>query len=120
MFATKFNILHEGTDVLFVEMPDTHAYQLTALLQRLHKEVGKLTASNTPALPTALAECERLELTSPGYQIVRGLDYVSQLERQFSSLQESSYPLISLLTEIRALQAQLEQWYEEYDEYVTG
>jgi hypothetical protein len=28
-------------------------------------------------------------------------------------LKEEAYPLIALLTEIRALLAQLEQWYEE-------
>lgn len=42
-----------------------------------------------------------------------GLDYVSRLEQRFASLQESEYPLISLLTEIRALQAQLEFLAEE-------
>ncbi|MNG39073.1 hypothetical protein D3C84_1269940 [compost metagenome] len=46
-------------------------------------------------------------------RIVSGLDYLNELERDFASIQEKSYPLISLLTEIRALQAQLEQWYEE-------
>jgi hypothetical protein len=38
---------------------------------------------------------------------------VNRLEQTFASIQEKAYPLISLLTVIRALEAQLEQWYEE-------
>lgn len=103
--------LHD--QLTFVEMPSSHAYQLTALNHRLHKELGKLTAKQVPELPTAIAEFDELELTVPDYQVTGGLDYVNQLERSFSEIEEKEYPLIALLTEIRALQAQLEQWYEE-------
>ena len=97
----------------FVEMPSSYAYQLTALHQRLHKEIDKLTASNVPTLPYVAAECDTLELVDEQYTLMSGLDYINQLEKTFSSINERAYPLISLLTEIRALQAQLEQWYEE-------
>jgi len=109
-------ILQLADSVEFVEMPETHAYQLSALNRRLHKELGKLTASNVPALPKVIAECSDLELLDPSCRLVRGLDYVNELERTFASINETSYPLVSLLTEIRALQAQLEQWYEEEEE----
>jgi hypothetical protein len=91
-------------------------YQLTALNRRLHKEIAKLTASNVPGLPRMIAECDQLDIIDEVYPLVGGLDYINQLERTFSAINEKSYPLISLLTEIRALQAQLEQWYEEYEE----
>lgn len=101
-------------DVLeFVEMPADHVYQLTALNRRLHKELDKLTAANVPALPHVVAECDALYVFDPTSQVHHGLEYMNQLEQAFASLDEKSYPLISLLTEIRALQAQLEQWYEE-------
>lgn len=102
-----------GDELLLVAMPATHAYQLTALMHRLHKEIGKLTAAGVPKLPKAVAECDNPELTGPGGRIVDGLEFVRQLEREFSAIRETEYPLISLLTEIRALMAQLEQWYEE-------
>lgn len=100
----------------FVEMPATHAYQLSALNLRLHKELTKLTASNVPQLPKAVAECRKLELLSDHEHPINGLQYMNELEQTFSSIREEAYPLISLLTEIRALQAQLEQWYEEVEE----
>lgn len=106
-------VLLSGKDLTFVEMPATHAYQLTALIHRLHKEIGKLTAAGVPELPRAVAECDHLELTAPGATVVSGLDYVRELEAAFAAIEEKEYPLISLLTEIRALLAQLEQWYEE-------
>lgn len=111
-------ILLQETDgtLRFVEMPATHAYQLSALNLRLHKELSKLTADNVPRLPVAVAECSGLELLSGDAAIVSGLEYINELERTFSAVRESAYPLVSLLTEIRALQAQLEQWYEEYEE----
>jgi len=99
--------------IQFVEMPASHAYQLSALNLRLHKELSKLTADNVPALPKALAECRDLELLDENASPIGGLDYINELERTFASIRESAYPLVSLLTEIRALQAQLEQWYEE-------
>lgn len=102
--------------LFFVEMPATHAYQLSALNLRLHKEVSKLTADNVPELPKAVAECTGLELLDENEVPVGGLAYINELERAFASIRENAYPLISLLTEIRALQAQLEQWYEEEEE----
>jgi hypothetical protein len=99
--------------VSFVEMPESHAYQLSALNLRLHKEIDKLTAGNVPELPYAVAECADLELHDKSLTVKSGLEYMNELERDFAAIEEKSYPLISLLTEIRALQAQLEQWYEE-------
>ncbi|MBW7454081.1 hydrolase/acyltransferase [Paenibacillus sepulcri] len=113
MAQMRYIIMKNGQDVSFVEMPQSHAYQLSALNLRLHKEIDKLTASNVPALPLAIAECDELELHDQSLAVHSGLDYINALESDFSSIQEKSYPLISLLTEIRALQAQLEQWYEE-------
>lgn len=105
----------EDGSLLFVEMPASHAYQLSALNLRLHKELSKLTADNVPQLPTAVAECRGLELLDESVIPLGGLDYLNELERSFAGIRETSYPLVSLLTEIRALQAQLEQWYEEED-----
>lgn len=105
----------EQGELEFVEMPASHAYQLSALNLRLHKELSKLTADNVPKLPRAIAECRALDLLDENQLPIGGLDYINTLEQTFSSIRESSYPLISLLTEIRALQAQLEQWYEDED-----
>lgn len=116
MEKQRYGVLKLGDRLEFVEMPESHMYQLTALNRRLHKEIGKLTAANTPELPHLIAECDSLELVNPEYPLLNGLEYINQLEQAFASVEESSYPLVSLLTEIRALQAQLEQWYEEYDE----
>jgi hypothetical protein len=116
MEKQRYGVLKLGDRLEFVEMPESHMYQLTALNRRLHKEIVKLTASNTPELPRLIAECDNLELVDPEYPLLNGLQYINQLEQAFAAIQESSYPLISLLTEIRALQAQLEQWYEEYEE----
>lgn len=100
--------------LLFVEMPATHAYQLSALNLRLHKELSKLTADNIPQLPRAIAEIGRLELfEGVDAEVKSGMTYINELEASFAAVRESAYPLVSLLTEIRALQAQLEQWYEE-------
>jgi len=99
--------------LLFVEIPATHAYQLSALILRLHKELGKLTADNVPALPQVIAECREAELIDPSVRRMDSLTYIRNLEQAFASVREQSYPLIALLTEIRALGAQLEQWYEE-------
>ncbi|MBB3108503.1 hypothetical protein FHS18_000531 [Paenibacillus phyllosphaerae] len=109
----RFIILSGEQGISFVEMPESHAYQLSALNLRLHKEIDKLTAANVPSLPYAIAECDNLELHNQSLVVYSGLDYLNELEKSFSSIEEKSYPLISLLTEIRALQAQLEQWYEE-------
>jgi hypothetical protein len=109
----KYVIFRLHEHLQFVEMPADYAYQLSALNRRLHKELDKLTASNVPVLPYVVAECEQLEFIDPQYTCSNGLDYINELERSFSAIDEPLYPLISLLTEIRALQAQLEQWYEE-------
>lgn len=109
----RFVIFQLSNELEFVEMPETHAYQLSALNGRLHKELSKLTAGNVPRLSYAIAECNDLDFVAEGLKVTSGLDYINQLEQSFSNIDENSYPLISLLTEIRALQAQLEQWYEE-------
>lgn len=113
MPSMKYNLLKRGEELEFVEMPATHAYQLSALNRRLHKEIDKLTAGSKPQLAVIVAECSDLELIDPQYRVQSGLEYVRQLEQAFSALDEKTYPLISLLTEIRALLAQLEEWYEE-------
>lgn len=100
-------------DLEFVEMPASHAYQLSALNLRLHKELSKLTADNVPKLPKAIAECRDVELLDETQTPTNGLHYINRLEQTFAAIRENAYPLVSLLTEIRALQAQLEQWYEE-------
>lgn len=105
--------MQQGEQLEFVEMPADYAYQLSALNLRLNKEIAKLTASQVPALPRAVAECDRLDLLQESLQIKSGLDYINELEASFAAIREENYPLVSLLTEIRALQAQLEQWYEE-------
>ncbi|MCD1259496.1 hydrolase/acyltransferase [Paenibacillus athensensis] len=109
----RYAILKLEDQLEFVEMPSSYMYQLTALNQRLHKELDKLTADNVPRLPRVIAECNDLELIGAGFVLTQGLDYINRLEQAFAAIQEKAYPLISLLTEIRALQAQLEQWYEE-------
>ncbi|SET96048.1 hydrolase/acyltransferase [Paenibacillus sp. NFR01] len=109
----RYVILQQQQALQFVEMPEEYAYQLSALNLRLNKEIDKLTADNVPDLPLAVAECDALELLREGYTLESGIDYINRLERAFAAIQESHYPLIALLTEIRALQAQLEQWYEE-------
>lgn len=116
MATMRYVLMKQGDLISFVEMPKSHAYQLSALNLRLHKEIEKLTAEHIPSLPYALAECDNVDLHSEAVTISSGLDYINTLERDFASIKEQSYPLISLLTEIRALQAQLEQWYEELEE----
>jgi hypothetical protein len=110
---TKIAILQSSQSLEFVEMPATHIYQLTALHQRLHKELDKLTARQVPELPDVIAECEGVDIVHSSFSITSGLTYINRLEQLFSKIEEKQYPLISLLTEIRALQAQLEQWVEE-------
>lgn len=112
----RYVILQQAEKLTIVEMPDSHAYQLSALNLRLNKEIDKLTATGVPALPIVIAECDNIDLHTDRLSIISGLDYINQLEQQFSAIQETNYPLISLLTEIRALQAQLEQWYEDYED----
>lgn len=109
----RYVLMNRDGRLTFVEMPETHAYQLSALNLRLHKELDKLTAANVPELPRVVAECSEVDLHDSSVTIISGMDYINELERGFAAILEKSYPLISLLTEIRALQAQLEQWYEE-------
>jgi hypothetical protein len=106
-------MLQLGDVLEFVEMPASHMYQLTALNRRLHKEIAKFTAGNIPQLAVMTIECDNLDVIDERYPVTSGLDYINRLEQNFASISETAYPLISLLTEIRALQAQLEQWYEE-------
>ncbi|NIK70287.1 MULTISPECIES: hydrolase/acyltransferase [unclassified Paenibacillus] len=113
MPTMRYVLMNGSSRIFFVEMPESHAYQLSALNLRLHKEMDKLTADHVPQLPYAVAECDNVELHDSSIRIVSGLDYINELERDFAAVKESAYPLIALLTEIRALQAQLEQWYEE-------
>jgi len=109
----RFLLLQEANGLHFVSMPASHMYQLVALFKRLHKEIDKLTIADRPTLPTVIAECSELELLAESARLEDGLSYVSNLEQRFAALQETEYPLISLLTEIRALQAQLEYLQEE-------
>jgi hypothetical protein len=113
MAKMRYGMLQLGDALEFVEMPATHMYQLTALNRRLHKEIAKFTTGNIPVLPIMAIECDNLEIMDERYPVTNGLDYINRLERDFASITETAYPLISLLTEIRALQAQLEQWYED-------
>lgn len=119
MPTMRYVIMQQDQELQFVEMPEEYAYQLSALNLRLNKEIDKLTAENVPGLPRAVAECDSLELLREEHSLESGLAYINRLERAFAAIQESEYPLISLLTEIRALQAQLEQWYEEEAENVN-
>jgi len=120
MATMRYVLMKENDTLSFVEMPASHAYQLSALNLRLHKEIDKLTADRVPSLPYALAECDNVDLHDASISIIGGLQYINGLEKDFAGVEEKSYPLISLLTEIRALQAQLEQWYEEYEEEQLG
>lgn len=113
MALMRYVILQQDQKLSFVEMPSDYAYQLSALNLRLNKEIDKLTAAQVPSLPRAIAECDNLDLLQESLRVISGIDYINELEAAFSAIQEENYPLIALLTEIRALQAQLEQWYEE-------
>lgn len=115
----RYCILQLDRELQLVEMPADYAYQLSALILRLNKEIAKLTAEQVPALPVAIAECDHLELLRDEDKVIAGLEYINDLEQSFSKINETSYPLVSLLTEIRALQAQLEQWAEEEAEMLS-
>jgi|SRR5690554_6099296 len=116
MPAKRIVLLQNKDQLQFIEMPASYAYQLTALHHRLHKEISKLTADQVPALPHAIAEFDQVELSTDEHHLTNGLDYINSLEQSFATIQETAYPLVALLTEIRALQAQLEQWYEDESE----
>lgn len=113
MHKMKYVLLQLDDQLEFVEIPAEYAYQLSALNLRLHKETGKLTAPDVPRLPRVIAECGEVDILEPSAARTDSLTYIQRLEAQFASIRETSYPLVSLLTEIRALLAQLEQWYEE-------
>lgn len=119
MESLRYAWLRNHTDYLIVSMPEDYMYQLTALHVRLHKEIDKLTAETKPSLAAVIAECAGLELLDNTIPMMSGYAYLTRLEQQFASIPEKQYPLISLLTEIRALQAQMEQWEEEQTE-ITG
>jgi hypothetical protein len=109
----RYCILSAEQELQFVSMPDGYMYQLVALLRRLHKEIDKLTVANRPVLPEVLAECGDVEVHHEHVRIIQGIDYLADLEQKFAALKEEHYPLISLLTEIRALHAQMEYLMEE-------
>lgn len=110
----KYVWLQDGAAITVVEMPYAYAYQLSALNLRLHKELSKLTVADAPVLPKVIAEAgPELIVHSEEFTVVPGLAYLEALEETFAALDEKAYPLVALLTEIRALLAQMEQWYEE-------
>ena len=109
----RYCLLNGQKGLEFIAIPADHMYQFIALNRRLHKEIDKLTTPNKPALPDVLAECSKLDLLSTDYTVQKGLEYINHLEKQFAEIKEENYPLISLLTEIRAFQAQLEYLEEE-------
>lgn len=109
----RYCLLQSSNDLRFVAVPEDHMYQLIALMRRLHKEIDKLTATDKPVLPKVVAECGELETHDPDCQVVDGLTFINELEKQFANIHDTEYPVISLLTEIRAFQAQLEYLAEE-------
>ncbi|UFJ40954.1 hydrolase/acyltransferase [Brevibacillus humidisoli] len=109
----RYLLLADSDRLCFVSLPDSYMYQLVALIKRLYKEIDKLTSEEKPPLPKLIAECGSLDLYADDCPVLPGLTYVSELEQRFARLPETQYPLISLLTEIRALQAQLEFLQEE-------
>lgn len=108
----RYCILTNGQQTEFIALPGEYTDQFIALIRRLHKEIDKLTVEQPPILPVVLGEVDEIHWieNSPA---IDGLAYIHQLEKQFANVQEENYPLISLLTEIRALQAQLEHLVEE-------
>lgn len=115
----RFAWMRRNQECFVVSMPEDHMYQLTALHVRLHKEIDKLTADQKPVLATVIAECADLDILDNTVSVYGGYEYLTELERTFAVVPEKEYPLISLLTEIRALQAQMEQWEEEQAEYLA-
>lgn len=116
MESLRYAWLRRPDGFLIVSMPEDYMYQLTALHVRLHKEIDKLTAEAKPVLAEVAAECSGLDLLDRSIPLMSGYAYLTMLEQQFAAIPEKQYPLISLLTEIRALQAQMEQWEEEQAE----
>ncbi|MBO8164062.1 MAG: hydrolase/acyltransferase [Brevibacillus sp.] len=114
----RYLLLSEANRLCFVSLPEAYMYQLVALIKRLYKEIDKLTSAEKPSLPRLIAECSSIQLYADDCDVLPGLTYVTMLEQRFARLKETQYPLISLLTEIRALQAQLEFLQEEEEETI--
>jgi len=115
VYTVNHCLIKENDKLILISIVPSHMYQFTALIYRLHKEISKLTVDTIPVVPEVLLECGPVEVTSPDIMIQDGLDYINTLEKRFSELKEENYPLISLLTEIRAFQAQLEYLLEEQE-----
>ncbi|WP_025026347.1 hypothetical protein [Caldalkalibacillus mannanilyticus] len=111
----NYCLIQEDKKLRLISIVPTHMYQFTALIFRLHKEVNKLTVDKLPLIPEVLLECNEVEVAADSIQVQDGLEYINELEARFAALKEENYPLISLLTEIRAFQAQLEYLLEEQD-----
>jgi hypothetical protein len=111
----RYCLINEAERLFLVSIDAAYMYQFTALIYRLHKEVEKLTVAHPPFIPEVLLECTEAEVSSPQIEPLDGLSYINQLEARFAKLQDETYPVISLLTEIRAFQAQLEYLIEEHE-----
>jgi hypothetical protein len=112
----RYCILELDGHIQFVSIPDEYVNQFIALIRRLHKEINKLTVKDIPNLPYVLGESHHIEwLEKPPVQ--DGLSFLIHLEHDFMELEENQYPVISLLTEIRALKAQFEHLLEENEYY---
>jgi desulfoferrodoxin (superoxide reductase-like protein) len=112
----RYCILEQGESIQFVSIPDEYVNQFIALIRRLHKEIGKLSVSLPPSLPHVLGESHHIDWLEKSH-VQDGLSYLIHLENDFMELEDSQYPVIALLTEIRALKAQFEHLLEE-DEYL--
>jgi len=81
--------------------------QFIGLIRRLRKELPKIKSNFLPQLPVILAEFRYLELHEE-VPLIDGNNFLDELERDFMNITETTYPVRSLLTEIRAVKAQLE------------
>lgn len=108
----RYCILEQGEKILFISIPDEYMNQFIALIHRLHKEIDKLTVANAPSLPRVLGESHHIDWLEKS-PVQDGLSYLIHLEDDFIELEENQYPIISLLTEIRAIKAQFEHLLEE-------
>jgi hypothetical protein len=109
-------ILEQGENIQFVSIPDEYVNQFIALIRRLHKEIDKLTVAMPPSLPYVIGESHHIDWLEKS-PVQDGLSFLIKLENEFIELEESNYPIIALLTEIRALKAQFEHLLEE-DEFL--
>ncbi|HBI02935.1 MAG TPA: hydrolase/acyltransferase [Paenibacillaceae bacterium] len=108
----RYCILEQGDQIQFVSIPDDYMNQFIALIHRLHKEIDKLTVAVPPSLPHVIGESHHIDWLGKS-PVQDGLSYLIHLESDFIELEESNYPIIALLTEIRALKAQFEHLLEE-------